>query len=40
MTIPSQALPFIQELPEYKAIDDEEGRKTAFAKFVKRQKAG
>lgn len=30
----------MQELPEYKAIEDEEGRKAAFAKFVKRQKAG
>ena len=36
----SQAIPFMQELPEYKAIDDDEGRKAAFAKFVKRQKAG
>ncbi|OJT09834.1 Pre-mRNA-processing protein prp40 [Trametes pubescens] len=35
-----EALPFIQELPEFKAVDDDEGRKTAFAKFVKRQKAG
>lgn len=33
-----QALPQIQDLPEFKAIDDEEGRKGAFAKFVKRQK--
>ena len=30
----------MQELPEYKAIEDEEGRKAAFTKFVKRQKAG
>lgn len=30
----------MQELPEYKAIEDEEGRKVAFAKFIKRQKAG
>lgn len=35
-----QALPHIQELAEFKAVDDEEGRKAAFAKFVKRQKAG
>lgn len=33
-----QALPQIQDLPEFKAIDDEEARKVAFAKFVKRQK--
>ncbi|PIL25013.1 hypothetical protein GSI_12901 [Ganoderma sinense ZZ0214-1] len=35
-----EAVPFMQELPEYKALDDDEGRKVAFAKFVKRQKAG
>ena len=35
-----QALPHMEELPEFKAIEDEEGRKAAFAKFVKRQKAG
>ena len=33
-----QAVPLIQSLPEYQAIDDEEGRRAAFAKFVKRQK--
>ena len=38
--IATQAIQYMQELPEYKAIDDEEGRKAAFAKFVKRQKAG
>jgi pre-mRNA-processing factor 40 len=33
-----QAVPLIQNLPEFQAIDDEEGRRAAFAKFVKRQK--
>ncbi|KAI0367020.1 hypothetical protein BV20DRAFT_1123833 [Pilatotrama ljubarskyi] len=33
-----EALPYMQELPEYKAIEDDESRRTAFAKFVKRQK--
>ncbi|RPD64363.1 hypothetical protein L226DRAFT_533652 [Lentinus tigrinus ALCF2SS1-7] len=33
-----EALPYMQELPEYKAIEDDEGRQAAFAKFVKRQK--
>jgi len=33
-----QAVPLIQDLPEYKALEDEEGRRAAFAKFVKRQK--
>ncbi|OCH93687.1 hypothetical protein OBBRIDRAFT_811000 [Obba rivulosa] len=33
-----EAVPLIQDLPEYKALEDEEGRKAAFAKFVKRQK--
>jgi pre-mRNA-processing factor 40 len=32
------AVPIIEDLPEYKALDDE-GRRAAFAKFVKRQKA-
>jgi hypothetical protein len=32
------AVPIIEHLPEYKALDDE-GRRAAFAKFVKRQKA-
>ncbi|KAF7797497.1 hypothetical protein EIP86_008697 [Pleurotus ostreatoroseus] len=35
---PSQAVPLMQELPEYKALEDDEGRRAAFAKFVKRQK--
>jgi pre-mRNA-processing factor 40 len=33
-----QAVPLIQNLPEFQAIDDEDGRRAAFAKFVKRQK--
>ncbi|PCH44274.1 hypothetical protein WOLCODRAFT_138911 [Wolfiporia cocos MD-104 SS10] len=33
-----EAVPIMQDLPEYKAIEDEEGRRAAFAKFVKRQK--
>ncbi|KAI8985558.1 hypothetical protein BD414DRAFT_578408 [Trametes punicea] len=33
-----EALPYMQDLPEYKAIEDDEGRRAAFAKFVKRQK--
>ncbi|EGN92268.1 hypothetical protein SERLA73DRAFT_164152 [Serpula lacrymans var. lacrymans S7.3] len=32
------AVPLIEHLPEYKAISEEEGRRAAFAKFVKRQK--
>ncbi|KAL0067206.1 U1 snRNP protein [Marasmius tenuissimus] len=32
------AVPLIEHLPEYKAIEDEESRRNAFAKFVKRQK--
>jgi pre-mRNA-processing factor 40 len=36
LTLP-QAVPLIEHLPEYKALDDE-GRRVAFAKFVKRQK--
>jgi heme oxygenase len=28
----------IENLPEFKALEDEEGRRAAFAKFVKRQK--
>ncbi|KDQ61667.1 hypothetical protein JAAARDRAFT_172033 [Jaapia argillacea MUCL 33604] len=31
------AVPLIENLPEYKALEDE-GRKAAFAKFIKRQK--
>lgn len=33
-----QAVPLMQELPEFKALEDEEGRRVAFTKFVKRQK--
>ncbi|KIY49463.1 hypothetical protein FISHEDRAFT_41666, partial [Fistulina hepatica ATCC 64428] len=33
-----QALPLICDLPEFKALDDEESRRSAFVKFVKRQK--
>ena len=32
-----EAVPHIEHLPEYRALDDE-GRRAAFAKFVKRQK--
>ncbi|KAI0065611.1 hypothetical protein BV25DRAFT_1913625 [Artomyces pyxidatus] len=32
-----EIVPVIENLPEYKALDDE-GRRTAFSKFVKRQK--
>ncbi|PPQ91486.1 hypothetical protein CVT25_013743 [Psilocybe cyanescens] len=32
------AVPLIENLPEYKALEDEEGRRAAFAKYVKRQK--
>ncbi|THU86260.1 hypothetical protein K435DRAFT_968163 [Dendrothele bispora CBS 962.96] len=32
------AVPLMEHLLEYKAIEDEEGRRAAFAKFVKRQK--
>lgn len=28
----------MQDLPEYKALEDEDSRRAAFAKFVKRQK--
>lgn len=28
----------MQDLPEFKALEDEEGRRAAFSKFVKRQK--
>ncbi|KAF8159573.1 hypothetical protein B0H34DRAFT_842867 [Crassisporium funariophilum] len=31
-------VPLIENLPEYKALEDDEGRKAAFSKFVKRQK--
>jgi len=31
------AVPFLQDLAEFKALEDE-GRRAAFAKFVKRQK--
>lgn len=33
-----QAVPVIQELPEFKALEDDDGRRAAFAKFIKRQK--
>ncbi|KAH0582785.1 hypothetical protein H2248_010696 [Termitomyces sp. 'cryptogamus'] len=33
-----EVVPLIQHLPEYIAVDDDEGRRAAFAKFVKRQK--
>ena len=33
-----KAVPLIEHLPEYKALEDDEGRRSAFAKFVKRQK--
>ncbi|KAL1726570.1 hypothetical protein EV714DRAFT_287125 [Schizophyllum commune] len=33
-----EAVPLIQHLPEYSAIADDEGRRAAFAKFVKRQR--
>ncbi|KAJ3516939.1 hypothetical protein NLJ89_g809 [Agrocybe chaxingu] len=32
------AIPLIENLPEYKALEDEDGRRAAFAKYVKRQK--
>ncbi|KAJ7097278.1 hypothetical protein B0H15DRAFT_36154 [Mycena belliarum] len=32
------AVPLIQELPEYKALEDEDGRRAAWSKYVKRQK--
>ncbi|KAI5824766.1 hypothetical protein K523DRAFT_420558 [Schizophyllum commune Tattone D] len=33
-----EAVPLMQHLPEYTAIADDEGRRAAFAKFVKRQR--
>lgn len=33
-----QAIPHIEALPEYKALEDEDARKAAFSKFVRRQK--
>lgn len=33
-----QAVPLMQDLPEYKALEDEEGRRAAFTRYVKRQK--
>ncbi|KXN90711.1 Pre-mRNA-processing protein prp40 [Leucoagaricus sp. SymC.cos] len=33
-----EIVPLIESLPEYKALEDEEGRRAAFAKYVKRQK--
>lgn len=35
----AQAVPHMQDLTEYKLLEDDEARKVAFAKFVKRQKA-
>lgn len=35
---PTQAVPLIENLPEYKAVADDEGRRAAFSKFIKRQK--
>ncbi|KAG1726058.1 uncharacterized protein EDB91DRAFT_1166704 [Suillus paluster] len=32
------AVPLLENLAEYKALDDDEGRRAAFSKFVKRQK--
>ncbi|KAJ7352624.1 hypothetical protein DFH08DRAFT_859441 [Mycena albidolilacea] len=32
------AVPLMEELPEYKALEDEESRKAAWSKYVKRQK--
>ncbi|KAJ7446723.1 hypothetical protein FB451DRAFT_1188580 [Mycena latifolia] len=32
------AVPLIADLPEYKALEDEEGRRAAWSKYVKRQK--
>ncbi|KDR80614.1 hypothetical protein GALMADRAFT_222210 [Galerina marginata CBS 339.88] len=31
-------VPLIENLPEYKALEDEDGRRAAFGKYVKRQK--
>ncbi|KAH6916046.1 pre-mRNA-processing protein prp40 [Coprinopsis sp. MPI-PUGE-AT-0042] len=33
-----EVVPLIENLPEYKALDDDEGRRAAFTKYVKRQK--
>ncbi|KAF8623239.1 hypothetical protein AX15_006472 [Amanita polypyramis BW_CC] len=33
-----QIVSFIENLPEYKALEDEEGRRSAWGKYVKRQK--
>ncbi|KAJ7274530.1 hypothetical protein B0H12DRAFT_1089132 [Mycena haematopus] len=32
------AVPLMEDLPEYKALDDEESRRSAWSKYVKRQK--
>ncbi|KAJ7619887.1 hypothetical protein B0H17DRAFT_1113867 [Mycena rosella] len=32
------AVPLIEDLPEYKALEDEESRKAAWTKYIKRQK--
>ncbi|KAH9839899.1 uncharacterized protein C8Q71DRAFT_744711 [Rhodofomes roseus] len=33
-----EVVPLIQDLPEFKALEDEDGKKAAYSKFVKRQK--
>ncbi|TFK26219.1 hypothetical protein FA15DRAFT_667713 [Coprinopsis marcescibilis] len=39
ITLPyEEIVPLIENLPEYKALDDDEGRRAAFSKYVKRQK--
>ncbi|KAF9466036.1 hypothetical protein BDZ94DRAFT_1251953 [Collybia nuda] len=39
ITLPfEEAIPLMEHLPEYKALEDEDGRRAAFARFVKRQK--
>ncbi|KAF8637609.1 hypothetical protein AX17_002678 [Amanita inopinata Kibby_2008] len=39
ITLPyEEIIPSIENLAEYKALEDEEGRRTAWAKYVKRQK--
>ncbi|KAF8074918.1 hypothetical protein FPV67DRAFT_1475444 [Lyophyllum atratum] len=39
ITLPfEEVVPLIKHLPEYQAVEDDEGRRAAFAKYVKRQK--
>ncbi|KAG6865134.1 hypothetical protein C0991_004871 [Blastosporella zonata] len=39
ITLPyEEVVPLIKNLPEYIAVEDEEGRRAAFSKYVKRQK--